>query len=41
MAKGKLGEPVKTLIVQSLVCFDTPAVVVDAVKREHGAALTR
>lgn len=28
MAKGKLTDEVKTFIVQSLACFDPPAVVV-------------
>ncbi len=41
MAKGKLPEAVKTFIVQSLACFDTPSTVVDAVKREYGETITR
>ena len=41
MAKGKLSEGVKTFIVQSLACFDTPSVVVDAVRKEFGETITR
>lgn len=41
MAKGKLSEGVKTFIVQSLACFDTPSVVVAAVKKEFGEEITR
>jgi hypothetical protein len=41
MAKGKLPEAVKTFIVQSLACFDTPSVVVDAVRKEFGETITR
>jgi hypothetical protein len=41
MAKGKLTDGVKTFIVQSLACFDSPSVVVDAVKREYGETITR
>lgn len=41
MAKGKLSEAVKTFIVQSLACFDTPSVVVAAVKAEFGDVVTR
>lgn len=41
MAIGKLKDEVKTFIVQSLACFDTPSVVVDAVRKEHGATITR
>jgi len=41
MANGKLNEEVKTFIVQSLACFDTPSVVVEAVKKEFGETITR
>ncbi|MGK9336056.1 DUF2280 domain-containing protein [Sinorhizobium meliloti] len=41
MAKGKLSEEVKTFIVQSLACFDTPSIVVEAVRKEYGETITR
>lgn len=41
MAKGKLSEAVKTFVVQSLACFDTPSVVAAAVKKEFGEEITR
>jgi hypothetical protein len=41
MAKGKLSEEVKTFIVQSLACFDTPSIVVDTVRKEFGETITR
>lgn len=41
MAKGKLTEAAKTFIVQSLACFDTPSVVVAAVKKEFEESVTR
>lgn len=41
MAKGTLKDEVKTFIVQSLACFDTPSVVVEAVRKEFGATITR
>jgi hypothetical protein len=41
MAKGKLNQHVQTFIVQSLACFDTPSVVVDAVRKEFGETITR
>uniref|UniRef100_UPI000A1207FF DUF2280 domain-containing protein n=1 Tax=Ensifer aridi TaxID=1708715 RepID=UPI000A1207FF len=41
MAKGKLKDEVKTFIVQSLACFDTPSIVVDAVRKEFGETITR
>ncbi|MBB3234426.1 DUF2280 domain-containing protein [Phyllobacterium endophyticum] len=41
MAKGKLKNDVQTFIVQSLACFDTPSVVVDAVRKEFGETITR
>jgi len=41
MAQGKLTEGVKTFIVQSLACFDTPSVVADAVRKEFGEQITR
>jgi hypothetical protein len=39
MAKGKLGDEMKTLIVQSLACFDPPSIVVEAVRKEYGRRL--
>ncbi|MGN8022169.1 DUF2280 domain-containing protein [Phyllobacterium sp. 22229] len=41
MAKGKLNQHVQTFIVQSLACFDTPSVVVEAVRKEFGESITR
>ncbi|MDW9787721.1 DUF2280 domain-containing protein [Sinorhizobium meliloti] len=41
MAKGKLKDDVKTFIVQSLACFDTPSIVVEAVRKEFGETITR
>lgn len=41
MAKGKLKDAVKTFIVQSLACFDTPSIVVEAVRKEFGETITR
>jgi len=41
MAKGKLSTEVQTFVVQSLACFDSPSVVVAAVKQEYGEAITR
>jgi hypothetical protein len=41
MAKGKLSEGVKTYIVQALACFDTPSVVVEAVRKEFGDTIAR
>ncbi|MQU78405.1 hypothetical protein FB009_109178 [Sinorhizobium medicae] len=41
MAKGKLKDDVKTFIVQSLACFDTPSIVVEAVRKEFGKTITR
>ncbi|WP_028004604.1 DUF2280 domain-containing protein [Sinorhizobium meliloti] len=41
MAKGKLSEEVKTFLVQSLACFDTPSIVVEAVRKEYGETITR
>ncbi|MQV24210.1 DUF2280 domain-containing protein [Sinorhizobium meliloti] len=41
MAKGKLKDGVKTFIVQSLACFDTPSIVVEAVRKEFGETITR
>jgi hypothetical protein len=40
MAKGKLSEEVKTFIVQSLACFDTPSIAVDTVRKEFGETIT-
>lgn len=41
MAKPKLSEAVKTFIVQSLACFDSPSVVAASVKREFGVEVSR
>lgn len=41
MAKGKLSIEVQTFVVQSLACFDSPSVVVAAVKQEYGETITR
>jgi len=41
MAKGKLSVEVQTFVVQSLACFDTPSIVVDAVRKEYGETITR
>ncbi|TPM39363.1 DUF2280 domain-containing protein [Mesorhizobium sp. B2-2-3] len=41
MANAKLSEAAKTFIVQSVACFDTPSVVVEAVRKEFGAMVTR
>jgi hypothetical protein len=41
MAKGKLKDEVKTFVVQSLACFDTPSIVVEAVRKEFGETITR
>jgi len=40
MAKGKLSEAVKTFIVQSLACFDSPSVVAEErIRREDYKAV--
>lgn len=41
MAKAKLSDEVKTFIVQSLACFDSPSVVAKAVKAEFGVEASR
>ena len=41
MAKSKISAGVKTFIVQSLACFDTPMTVVAAVKKEFGVDVSR
>lgn len=41
MAKAKLNDEVKTFIVQSLACFDSPSVVEAAVKKEFGLVVSR
>ncbi len=38
---AKLSNDVKAFIIQGLACFDTPSVVVAAVKRELGLDITR
>jgi hypothetical protein len=41
MAKGKLSVEVQMFVVQSLACFDSPSVVVDAVRKEYGETVAR
>jgi hypothetical protein len=41
MAKSKLSDGVKAYIVQALACFDTPSVVVAAVKKEFSVDVSR
>lgn len=41
MTQAKLNDGVRTFIVQALACFDTPSVVVKAVKEEFGQSITR
>lgn len=41
MAKAKLSDEVKTFIVQSLACFDSPSVVAKAVKAEFDIEVSR
>jgi len=41
MAKAKLSDEVKTYIVQSLACFDSPSVVAKAVKAEFNVEASR
>jgi len=41
MAKGNMPVAVQTFIVQSLACFDSPSVVVAAVRKEYGETITR
>jgi hypothetical protein len=41
MAKAKLTDVVKTYIVQSLACFDSPSIVAVAVKREFNVEVSR
>ena len=40
MAKGKFSEEVKTFIVRRVACFDTPSIVVDAVRKKYGGTIT-
>jgi hypothetical protein len=40
MAKAKLTQEQQTFVVQSLACFDSPSVVVAALKKEHDVVLT-
>ncbi|MGU3496109.1 DUF2280 domain-containing protein [Xanthobacteraceae bacterium A53D] len=40
MARGKLTDEVRTYIVQALACFDAPAVVVAAVRKDFKAEIT-
>lgn len=41
MAKAKLSDEVKTYIVQALACFDSPSIVVAAVKKDFGLEVSR
>lgn len=41
MAKAKLSDEVKTFIVQSLACFDSPSVVAKVVKAEFDVEVSR
>lgn len=41
MAKRTMKDEVKTFIVQSLACFDSPSVVAAAVRKEFGETITR
>lgn len=41
MAKEKISDEVKTFIVQSSACFDSPSEVVAEVKKEFGIEITR
>lgn len=41
MAKGKLGEEIKTYIVQALACFDSPSTAAASVKKEFGVEVSR
>ncbi len=40
MKNRRLNDRVRTFIVRSLVCFETPAAVLEAVKREFGEQIT-
>lgn len=40
MAKGKLSVEQQTYVVQALACFDTPAVVVAALKKDFNVAVS-
>jgi hypothetical protein len=40
MASPKLTEPAKIFIVQAVACFDSPSVVVAAIRREFGESIT-
>ncbi|MBX4889787.1 DUF2280 domain-containing protein [Rhizobium bangladeshense] len=40
MAKAKLTREQQTYVVQALACFDTPSVVVAAVKKDFGVVLS-
>jgi hypothetical protein len=41
MADSKLNDKVKLFIIRALACYDTPSVVVDAVREEFGITLQR
>ncbi|CAA2140300.1 DUF2280 domain-containing protein [Hyphomicrobium sp. ghe19] len=41
MANGKLTNEARTFVVQALACFDYPADVADAVKKEFGVEITK
>lgn len=40
MAKSKLSNEQQTYVVQALACFDSPSVVVAAIKKDYGVTLT-
>lgn len=41
MARAKLSQAARTFVVQRLACFDSPSIVVAAVKKEFGIEITR
>lgn len=41
MANGKLTDEARTFVVQALACFDYPANVTEAVKKEFGVEITK
>lgn len=41
MAGSKYTEEVRTFIVNALACFDTPSVIVEAVKKEFGVVVSK
>ncbi len=41
MARGGLKPEVRAFIVQSLACFDTPSIVMEAVRKEFGVEIAK